>query len=208
MFYFSDTFSPLGKNECICLKWLLTIPYGNIKGTMWFFFLFVLKIIWAIKFVRSKLYISKRHLPGGDYYRYWHCLICSSAMAVLVFQLGAVCSWKKPLVFSEQSRINSKSFVHSICVGVRRSHGFENQSLQKEIGVKLRRNLCEQQLVAVRRTGLPSQRWSYTGCQSFKGIDHFPILAFTATTFWKSIYSLSLSLPDSGSVLKKSGRIL
>lgn len=112
------------------------------------------------------------------------------------------------LLFPVQSRINSKSFVHSICVGVRRSYGFENQSLQKAIGIKLRRNCASSCPVAVRRNHLPSQgRW-YTGWRSFKGKYCFPILALTATILWKSIDSLSLSLPESVSTLTKSGIIL
>lgn len=74
----------------------------------------------------------------------------SSCLEVYVFQLSAVRSWRKKNNKNhpgrpDQSRINSESFVHSICVGVRRSQGFENQSLQEEIGMKLRGNLCEQQ---------------------------------------------------------------
>lgn len=85
--------------------------------------------------------------------------------------------------------------------------GLKIKAYRKKLESSLEEICVSRSLVAVRRTGLPSQGKWYTGCQSFRGIDHFPILAFTATTFWKLIHSLSLSLPDSGSALKKSGRI-
>lgn len=66
-------------------------------------------------------------------------------------QLGA---GKKHPGCSDQSRINSESFVHSICVGVRRPYGFENQSLQEEIGMKLRGICVSSSVAAVRRAAL------------------------------------------------------
>lgn len=86
--------------------------------------------------------------------------------------------------------------------------GLKIKAYRKKLKSSLEEICVSSSLAAVRRAGLPLQGRQYTGCQSSKGIDHFPILVFTATSFWKSIHSLSLSVPDSGSALKKSGRIL
>lgn len=125
-------------------------------------------------------------------------LIC--CLWLLLFILAAVSSWKKPILWSQnssQTKINSKSFVQRIYRETRRSHGFENQSLQIKKQSSFKEISVSSSLVAVDVfTNLSdSVVHKLDEIQSFKLTVNFEFLAFTAVTFWKTLQRLSLSLP-------------
>jgi len=63
--------------------------------------------------------------------------------------------------------------------------GLTIKAYRKKSELSLEEICVSSSIVAVRRAGLSSQERWYTGCHSFKATDRFPLLALTATTFWK-----------------------